>query len=71
MHPTIANGLIGPSCIGSLSYMGNVRDRGFLRYFELTPSRYHAQLECLNLVDARHSGSHLTEFNTVAGLPNQ
>jgi hypothetical protein len=35
------------------SYMGNVRDRGFLRYFELTPSRYYAQLECLNLVSGR------------------
>ena len=31
------------------SYMGNVREKGFLRYFELTPSRYHAQLDCLDV----------------------
>ena len=29
------------------AYMGNVREKGFLRYFELTPSRYRAQLACL------------------------
>jgi integrase/recombinase XerD len=31
------------------SYMGNVREKGFLRYFELTPSRYRAQLACLGV----------------------
>ena len=31
------------------AYMGNVRDKGFLRYFELTPSRYRAQLACLDV----------------------
>lgn len=29
------------------AYMGNVREKGFLRYFELTPSRYRSQLSCL------------------------
>jgi site-specific recombinase XerD len=31
------------------AYMGNVREKGFLRYFELTPSRYRAQLACLDV----------------------
>jgi integrase/recombinase XerD len=31
------------------SYMGNVREKGFLRYFELTPARYRAQLACLDV----------------------
>jgi integrase/recombinase XerD len=31
------------------AYMGNVREKGFLRYFELTPSRYRAQLACLGV----------------------
>jgi hypothetical protein len=31
------------------AYMGNVREKGFLRYFELTPSRYRAQLACLDI----------------------
>ena len=31
------------------AYMGNVREKGFLRYFELTPSRYLAQLACLDV----------------------
>jgi integrase/recombinase XerD len=31
------------------AYMGNVREKGFLRYFELTPSRYRAQLSRLNV----------------------
>jgi hypothetical protein len=30
------------------AYMGNVREKGCLRYFELTPSRYRAQLACLD-----------------------
>ena len=30
------------------SYMGNVRETGFLRYFELTPSHYRQQLACLS-----------------------
>ena len=32
-----------------VSYMGNVREKGFLRYFELTPSRFRPQLSCLNV----------------------
>ena len=31
------------------AYMGNVRETGLLRYFELTPSRYRAQLTCLDV----------------------
>jgi integrase/recombinase XerD len=31
-----------------LSYMGNVRDKGFLRYLELTPMRFRRQLTSLN-----------------------
>jgi integrase/recombinase XerD len=31
------------------AYMGNVRETGLLRYFELTPSRYRAQLACLDV----------------------
>jgi hypothetical protein len=31
------------------AYMGNVREKGCLRYFELTPSRYRAQLACLDV----------------------
>jgi integrase/recombinase XerD len=31
------------------AYMGNVREKGFLRYFELTPSRYRTQLSRLNV----------------------
>jgi integrase/recombinase XerD len=31
------------------AYMGNVRETGLLRYFELTPSRYLAQLTCLDV----------------------
>jgi hypothetical protein len=31
------------------AYMGNVREKGLLRYFELTPSRYRAQLACLDV----------------------
>ena len=31
------------------AYMGNVREKGFLRYFELTPSRYRPQLACLDV----------------------
>jgi len=31
------------------AYMGNVREKGFLRYFELAPSRYRAQLACLDM----------------------
>jgi len=31
------------------AYMGNVREKGFLRHFELTPSRYRTQLACLDM----------------------
>jgi hypothetical protein len=31
------------------SYMGNVREKGFLRYFELTPSRFRPKLSRLNM----------------------
>jgi integrase/recombinase XerD len=31
------------------AYMENVREKGFLRYFELTPSRYRTQLSRLNV----------------------
>ena len=34
------------------SYMGNVREKGFLRYFELTPSHFRPQLACLNVPSA-------------------
>jgi integrase/recombinase XerD len=38
------------------SYMGNVREKGFLRYFELTPSRFRPQLDCLNVPSDGHGG---------------
>jgi integrase/recombinase XerD len=34
------------------AYMGNVREKGFLRYFELTPSCYRQQLSCLTVASS-------------------
>ena len=60
VHSIAAWSQVGWSCEKMLpmltAYMGNVRDKGFLRYFELTPSRYREQLACL---DVRTTASEL------------